>query len=623
MSSFSLRAASASALTFAFVIASIGATPAIAADTGHKLCSSSFTPISHIQGQTDSSPLQGKNITTQGVVTAIVYAGSPEAGITITAHPANDASNQNMTDKGLNISKASSGLFIADSTAASRYQPGQLIQLTGTVTEHNAMTSLTAISHSQVCQTKQTIAPRQIQLPLPANMSWEQLEGQWLSFSQKLVVNDSYDLPRYGEITLAAERLWIPTEIMSPGAEANALYQQQQQQMLVLDDGLWQQNPDPVRYPSPALSADNSLRIGDEVSNISGVLIEDKRGYRLVPTTNPVFITRNPRPAAPSAKPETGLRIASFNVLNYFNGSNAKKAFPTKRGASNKAEFIRQQSKIVSALLALDADVIGLLEVENNGYDTNSAIVNLTQALNRVATARPYQFIRTKQAPGDDAIKVALLYRSSAVKPVGHAALSFAAPFQYGSRVPLAQSFQHLASEQIVTVSINHFKSKGSCNRASSKMDMNNHDGQGCWNGQRVASAKALHNWLASQPTGIHTDKMLILGDLNAYRMEDPITKLEQAGWQYLVQNDKDTTQNSAAYSYVYRGRTGSLDHALATPALAKYLHKMEHWPINADEPAVLDYNLEHKSSAQQQGYYAAGPYRSSDHDPLIATFMF
>src|SRR5690606_3751185 len=123
----------------------------------------------------------------------------------------------------------------------------------------------------------------------------------------------------------------------------------------------WQQNPDPVRYPSPALSADNSVRIGDEVSNISGVLIEDKRGYRLVPTTNPVIIRSNPRPTAPSVKPETGLRIASFNVLNYFNGSNAKKAFPTQRGASNKAEFIRQQSKIVSALLALDADVIGLL----------------------------------------------------------------------------------------------------------------------------------------------------------------------------------------------------------------------------------------------------------------------
>lgn len=607
------RLATVSSIAVSLTFAFLSALTPFSAIAAASACINHFTPIQRIQGQTETSPLQGKQVTTQGVVTAIVYADSPAAGVTIVAQQHSDQPNSPST--------ASNALFIADTTAATTLQPNQLVQFTGTVSELNEMTSLTAISQQQICQAKVVITPRPLQLPLPKGVSWEQLEGQWLSISQNLVVTDSYNLARYGEISLAATRLMIPTEIMAPGPAAHALYQQQQQQILVLDDGIWQQNPDPVRYPSPALSANNSLRVGDEVSQLSGVLIQDNRGYRLVPTAQPVFIASNPRPAAPSAKPEQALRIASFNVLNYFNGSNSAKAFPTQRGASNKIEFKRQQAKIVSALAALDADIIGLLEVENNGYDKNSALANLTQALNLHSNKAPYHYIRTQVAPGDDAIKVALLYRPATVKAIGKAALSFTAPFNQGSRVPLAQSFHHLASNQVLTVSINHFKSKGSCSNKSSQADANNFDGQGCWNGKRVASSKALQQWLASQPTGISSDKQLILGDLNAYRMEDPVTTLQQAGWQYLSPTPH-TTKNTA-YSYVYRGRTGSLDHALASPALAKHLHSMEHWPINADEPAALDYNLEYKSAAQQKNYFAPSPYRSSDHDPVITTFMF
>lgn len=571
-------------------------------------CAKHYTAINEIQGTSAASPMQGKVVTTQGIVSHIIYPNSPMAGFSIQAEKAEHSSS---------AKPASNGLFIADPVLSRTVQLGQQVQLTGTVTEIDGMTSLTKLQQSQLCQTNVALKPTEIKLPLPKHLSWEQLEGQWLSFNQQLVVNDSYDLPRYGEITVAASRFMVPTEIMTPGHAANALYAQQQQQMLVIDDGLWQQNPDPVAYPSPKLSATNTLRIGDKVSHVTGILIEDKRGYKLVPTTPPNFIVANPRPEEPDAKPKHALRFASFNVLNYFNGSNRKKAFPTERGATTKAEFERQKVKIIHALAALDADVIGLLEVENNGYGKHSAIADLTNALNRASKTGPYQFIRSKAAPGDDAIKVAILYRPSTVKPVGKAALSFTAPFNQGSRVPLAQSFVHLASAETVTLSINHFKSKGSCNKQSDKADANNDDGQGCWNKKRVASSLALDHWLSSYPTGIKTNKQLILGDLNAYRMEDPVTALERAGWQHLAKPE------TAAYSYVYRGRTGSLDHALASPELAKHLQHIQHWAINADEPAALDYNLEYKSTSQQTEYFAPGPYRSSDHDPVIVTFMF
>jgi len=567
-------------------------------------CTADYTVIQDIQGTGDSSPLAGQQLTTRGVVTAVVYPDSKAAGIVLRAtEPGNSA--------------ASSSLFIAHAEAATTYQPGQLLQISGTVAEINQLTSLTDVSRISVCGHSSNIQPFTLKLPLPAGQNWEQLEGAWLRFEQPLTVNDTYSLGRYGEITLADKRLMTATEIMLPGKDATALATvQQERHMLVLDDGLYQQNPDPVLFPAGGLTADNTLRIGDSLSGVEGVLLQDERGYRLLPTKMPQFSVHNPRPAKPQQKPAKALRIASFNVLNYFNGEGQPQPFPTRRGADTAAELERQQAKLIVALAALDADVIGLLEVENNGYSQKGALASLTTALNKVA-GKPYRFIITKQQPGSDAIKVALLYRPSSVSVEGNAAMLLSKPFDWGSRPPLAQSFRHLQSNELVTVSINHFKSKGSCPKDAASKDADQHDGQACWNALRTVSAKALSDWLASQPTGVKTDKQIILGDLNAYRLEDPVRMLEQQGWKYLQ------AETDLQYSYVYRGRTGSLDHALASPALAKKLAAMQHWAINADEPVLLDYNVEFKSDNLQQLLYAPTPYRSSDHDPLIATFQF
>ncbi|MDP2714663.1 ExeM/NucH family extracellular endonuclease [Rheinheimera sp.] len=568
------------------------------------ICDAKYTSIAAIQGSGDSSPLLAQQLITQGVVTAVVYPGSQAAGIMLRATQADSTA-------------AAAGLFIADREAAAIYRPGQLLQVSGTVAEINQLTSLAQVSEIKLCGETTTVQPVVLRLPLPAEQSWERLEGTLLRFEQTLTVNDTYSLGRYGEITLADKRLLITTEMMAPGKEAATLSAvQQHRHMLVLDDGSDQQNPDPVHFGETLLTATNTLRVGDTVSKIEGVLLQDERGYRLLPTQKPHFHAANPRPAAPQAKPAKALRIASFNVLNYFNGSGQSPAFPTRRGATSPAELARQQAKIVSALVAMDADIIGLLEVENNGYSQQGALANLTVALNKVA-AKPYRFIITTEQPGSDAIKVALLYRPSAVSVEGKAAMLLAKPFDWGSRPPLAQSFRHLASNKLVTVSINHFKSKGSCPKDITDANADQQDGQACWNALRVSSAKALSDWLATQPTGVSTDKQLILGDLNAYRLEDPVTALEQRNWHYLSAAD------GSQYSYVYRGRTGSLDHALASPALAAQLHNMQHWAINADEPVLLDYNVEFKNDSQQQQLYAPTPYRSSDHDPLIATFQF
>lgn len=568
------------------------------------VCDAEFVPITAIQGSGDISPLLEQQLSTQGVVTAVVYPASKAAGIMLRA-------------TGTASTEATTSLFIADREAAAIYRPGQVLQVSGIVKEINQLTSVTEVSDIKLCGEDLAVKPVTLSLPLANGQSWEQFEGALIRFEQKLTVNDTYSLGRYGEVTLADKRLMVATEIMLPGKDAAKLSTiQQQRHMLVLDDANWQQNPHPLQLGNIKVTANTTLRVGDSVDQVQGILLQDERGYRLLPTAPPVFSSSNPRPQPPTSKPARALRIASFNVLNYFNGEGQDPAFPTRRGASNLKEFERQQAKTVAALAALDADIIGLLEVENNGYSQKGALAHLTAALNKVA-AKSYRFIITTEQPGTDAIKVALLYRPSTVNVEGNAAMLLAKPFDWGSRPPLAQSFRHLASNELVTVSVNHFKSKGSCPENPTDANADQHDGQACWNALRLASATALSHWLHSQPTGVSTDKQIILGDLNAYRMEDPVRALEQLNWQYL------SAAEGSQYSYVYRGRTGSLDHALASPALAKQLSSMQHWAINADEPVVLDYNVEFKNAAQQQLLYAPTPYRSSDHDPLLATFKF
>ena len=567
-------------------------------------CTTPFIAIHDIQGQGDKSPKAGTTLTTRGVVLAVLYADSKNPQLLLGSITA----DQNPL--------SSEALLVTDSQQAKQRQAGDVIQLTGTVREMAGMTALTNITQAEYCSRQPMPAATALTLPVNAPEAFEALEGMLLSFAQPLIVNDSYGLSRFGELVLANERLPVATEVALPGDASKALMAKQALQEITIDDASMKQNPQPVRFPTGDLSASNTVRVGDTVNKLQGYLLQTKAGYRLVVSQQPEFVATNPRPAAPAAKKAGELRVASFNVLNFFTGEGNSPKFPTKRGATDANELQRQQAKMLAALAAMDADVIGLLEVENNGFGAGSALATIVHSLNQQLGSEVYAFVQPGEKPGSDDIMVAMIYRKANVEPVGNTAVYTKAPFDKGSRPPLAQSFRDLASKQQLTVSINHFKSKGSCPKQPGP-DSDLNDGQGCWTPTRVAAAKALTEWLKTEPTGIDTNYVLMMGDLNAYRMEEPLQYLEQNGWQHLA--PKDVVHSS----FVYRGRSGTLDHALASPQLKAKLQQFQHWGINADEPAVLDYNTEFKSKAQQQSLYAPTPYRSSDHDPLYMDFKF
>ena len=457
--------------------------------------------------------------------------------------------------------------------------------------------------------------------PVAAVSDLERHEGMSISIAQELTVTEVFTLARFGEAALSVGgRLETPTNAVAPGADAIALQDLNDRSRILLDDGNNQQNIDPTRYPQGGLSASNTLRVGDSTPSLTGVLEFRFGVYRVQPVADITFTHSNPRPLAP--EPVGGnLQVAAFNVLNYFNGNGsgldgAAGGFPTARGANNLLEFDRQRAKVISAMSALDADVIGLMELENDDTDAQfGAIEDLVAGLNTAAGSEKYDFIDTGVV-GTDAIRVGIIYQPAVVTPVGsHAIIDSTVDPRFIdtlNRPSIAQTFELNGSGERFTSVVNHLKSKGSdCDHVS---DPDTGDGQGNCNLTRTAAAEALVDWLAADPTGSGDPDVVVLGDMNAYAMEDPITVFKDAGYVDTIA----AFVGSDGYSFVFDGQSGYLDHALASPSLAAQVSGVTEWHMNADEPIALDYNVEFKTPNQVNTFYDDGPYRSSDHDPAL-----
>ncbi len=569
------------------------------------VCDLSFTPTFAVQGSGAASPLAGTTVSTKGVVVGDFQGTTALNGFYL-QDPAGDGD-----------ALTSDGLFVfvpsGNPLAGVDVSVGDVVRVTGRVFEFNTLTELDLVSAITVCGTDTPPPATPVTLPEVVNDDLERYEGMLITFPQPLTVTQNFFQGRFGQVSLASGgRLFTPTNQFPPGSPAAiALAAENARRFLVLDDGRTGQNPNPIPY----IGADDTLRQGDTVAGLVGVLdygpitaSAAPRDYRLQPTVAPVFTRVNDRTAAPQAV-GGDVQVAAFNVLNYFNGNGLGGGFPTARGASNLAEFNRQRDKIIAALVAIDADVVGLMELENDA-PPHSAIEDLVAGLNAATALGTYAFVNTGVV-GTDQIKVGILYQPAAVTPVGpHQVLTSAVNplFNDGRHRPvIAQTFVENASGAKFTVAVNHLKSKGSACGAG---DDDTTTGQGNCNQTRVNGATALTQWLATDPTGSGDPDFLIIGDLNAYAEEDPIVAIESAGYTNLI----EAFLGSSAYSFTFDGQSGYLDHALATSSLASQVTGVTEWHINADEPSVIDYNTEFKP----QDLYTPTPYRSADHDPVI-----
>lgn len=561
-----------------------------------------LTLISTIQGNGASSSLVGTDVIIEAVVTLV----TPELNGFFVQEEASDSDGDAST---------SEGVFVYDASLTDFPTPGDTVSIIGEVTEYNDLTEILLSSDITFVRNGDYILEQVITMPFDGSVDLEAYEGMVVRSTQTLVVTDTYNLGRYGQFSVSSERLMIPTnQYVASSAEALALANANGQNTLIIDDGSSSQNLDNLPFPEGGLSHTNTLRLGDSVVNVEGVLHYSFGAYSVIPTQSITTVRSNPRLAQPLLLTNGDVTVASFNVLNYFNGP----TFPTSRGASSASELSRQQDKIVAALVEINADVLGLVELENDGYASDSAIATLTDALNSELGANEYAYVTPPASVlGDDEIAVGILYKPAAVSLDGSAITSSQSPFDDGNRQPLIQAFTVNSNEESFSVAVNHFKSKGSCSSATGN-NADSGDGQGCWNELRTQAATGLQTLISNNAATLG-DRVLVMGDLNAYAMEDPILAFTNNGYTNLV----NTFVGDSAYSYSFGGEIGYLDHALSTSTLLDYVVDTYVWNINADEPRVFDYNEEFKSETQLASYYSADAFRSSDHDPVIVVLKF
>ncbi len=636
-------------------------------DDAASACGTPATKISAIQGN-GSSVSSTSATSIEGIVVGDYQGDSSNSlrGFFIQEEDADTDGN----------AATSEGIFVFDGTNPTvNVSVGDRVRVSGTPAEFFNMSQLGTVTKVEVCASNQAMpTPASLTLPVPGvpsgdlaaattaiNNYYEAFEGMLVKFPSTLRVSEYFQLERYGQLVLTeSARIQSYTNQFSPSVKGYINHQiKLAKRRIILDDtnniqnyyvgNYATTNKIPLPFPTGGLSTTNRFRGNDSITNLTGVLHWSFAGqsgtdaWRIRPVEEKYDYVFSPGNYRKGKAPSVGgsLKIAAFNVLNYFTTIDATSSTTSGtcgpdgtqdcRGADSADELVRQTAKAARALCAINADIFGLIEIENNATASLDGLITATSAIKGCG---PFSKINTG-AIGTDAIKVGFLYKAATVSPVGNFELLTSADdarfIDTKNRPSLAQTFQENASGGKLTVVTNHLKSKGSVCSDINANDTDKNDGQGNCNLTRLAAAEALVDWLATDPTGSGDSDFLLIGDMNSYAKEDPIMTVEKGSDGNL--NTADDYNNlehkfggNSAYSYVFDGQTGSLDHALASKTLTSQVVGTDIWHINADEPTSFDYNdtirdvgessFEAKPAALN--LYEANQYRSSDHDPVI-----
>ena len=374
-----LRRRISTAVAAGLLVASL--MPAVAGANGPAI-----TKIHEIQGSGSSTPMFGAEVTVEGVVVADLYDGGFD-GFYLQEEDS-DADENPETSEGIFVYAPS---FSVDE--------GDLVRVTGEAGEFRGQTQISWVSAVDVLEHHQLglVSPTEIDLPFASSDEPERWEGMLVNIAQPMVIAEFFNFDRFGEIVLATSRQFQGTQVAEPGAAAQSVADANALARITLDDGSNDQNPDVLRHPNgDDFSLTNRFRGGDEVRNVIGVLGYAFGRYRIQPTDGADFTVKNPRPT--SIEDVGGdVKVATFNVLNFFTHLDDRTndiCGPTGnlecRGADSPEEFTRQLDKLVAGIEALNADIVGIQEIENDIRDdedvypnrAHDPVLTLVEALN-------------------------------------------------------------------------------------------------------------------------------------------------------------------------------------------------------------------------------------------------
>ena len=266
-------------------------------------------------------------------------------------------------------------------------------------------------------------------------------------------------------------------------------------------------------------------------------------------------------------------------------------------GPDNLAEHQKQRTKIKKALSKINADLFGFVEIQQ-GQD---ALIEICNDLNTLLPGRHFLYIDDKSKPSGTYTKSGFIYDSNKLRRIGELQ-------EIDTRVPNRKKmicFEEIKTKERFIFSVNHFKAKSGSGATGKDADQG--DGQGQFNASRCEEAQAVVDQYKRYRPQLKEKDILLMGDLNALGMEDPIR---------LMVNDNGMIDLHRAFhadsSYSYRQLdatlAGYLDHAICNGTLFPQVTGVAAFHINSDELDKYTYDKSNDNTM----------FRCSDHDPVI-----
>lgn len=266
------------------------------------------------------------------------------------------------------------------------------------------------------------------------------------------------------------------------------------------------------------------------------------------------------------------LLVCGFNLENYYSTLD-------EMGARTYSDKQKQRAKISKALKRINADIFGLVELQQG----NEAVQEIVNDLNANLSGRNYKFFSDSESGTFQ--KVEFVYDANKVEPIG-------SPGKIETEVKNRKKmvcFREIATGEKFIYSINHFKAMNTGDEA-----------------RRVNESKAVVDFYKSYRLnkGVRENDLLLMGDLNCYAFTTPIKHLISSGLMDLHR----AFHADSSYSYMFGGMASYIDHAICNPTLYRQVTGMAAFHINSDENDRYTYD---KSNDQTM-------FRCSDHDPVL-----
>ncbi|GFF49938.1 hypothetical protein IFM51744_07209 [Aspergillus udagawae] len=583
--------------------------------------STSALTISQINGNQYLSPYAGKTVSNvQGLVTA---KGSAGFYLRSTTPDDDDATSES--------------IYVYGSTAVSKVSVGDIITLTGKVSEYRSssayvyLTELTSPSAISVVSSGNAVVPVVVGKGgrAPPTAQFSSLDGgdvlgvpnnvSQVSKANPVLQPRQYGMDFWESLSGELVRVSNVRAIAKPSSYGDTW---------VLGDwevsgenergGLTMRNkdlnPEAVIVGSPLDGSKNptDTKLGDSIGDITGVIAPAYGYYALLPLTALTVTGSNSTAAAATELESTGtcgaVTVGSYNVNNLG---------PDSTTLPKIAQHIAQYLK--------SPTLVFLQEIQDDDGPTDDGVVSANKTLSTLVQSIAdqgginYAFIDIDPVNKEDGgqpggnIRVAYLYDPSVIRlrnanPGSNTDANevlAGAELKYNpglidpsndawddSRKPLAAAWETLdGKNKFFTVNV-HFTSKGGGSSIEG-------DARPPVNGgvaKREAQAKLVAAFTSSILAEDCSAKIIVSGDFNEFTFAQPLeTFLAESGLEDL--DEVAGIATTERYTYLYDMNCQQLDHMFVSPALAKGA-QMHHLHVNT--------------------WVSYGD-QASDHDPTVA----